>query len=279
MEEYEEYKLENLIKKIQESKQENSEFYLNIEKENDEIKQNTKINNNDCRYIADGKLFQEYLKHDNFSDKNYVYFISTLINSFYSTRMGADRLYATAIKFSRNGQFIDQILKCERPLNNTLLNKIKKTLCNKLHLRKTETKLRGKGNEFKSYSFATKFLAIHSKYSLIGGEYISLFPIYDGQVDIVIKKYKLNKIEILKKFIEKFNFSNSKEWLTFNQYCKDNKIKTIHLDDYTQFYKLMNLLSSSTELNLSQIDRLFWKLGDEIKKRKKEEKQKSKSAA
>ena len=272
-----EYKLENLIKKIQKSKQENSELSLNIEKENDEIKQNTKISNNDCRYIADGKLFQEYLKYDNFCDKNYVYFISTLINSFYSTRMGADRLYATAIKFARNGQFIDQILKYEQPLNNTMLYKIQKTLCHKLRLRKTE----GNGNKFRSYSFATKFLAIHSKYSLIGGEYISLFPIYDGQVDIVIKKYKLNKIEILKKFIEKFNFSNSKEWLTFNQYCKDNNIKTIHLDDYVQFYKLMNILSSSTGLNLSQIDRLFWKFGDKIKKRqrRREEKTKSKSVA
>lgn len=37
----------------------------------------------------------------------------------------------------------------------------------------------------------------------------------------------------------------------------------------------MNILSASTRLNLSQIDRLFWKLGDKIKK-EKEEKRKSK---
>ena len=44
----------------------------------------------------------------------------------------------------------------------------------------------------------------------------------------------------------------------------------------------MNILSASTRLNLSQIDRLFWKLGDKIKKEKekeKEEKRKSKSVA
>lgn len=274
----EEYKLKDLILKIK-IKQKNPDLSLNIEKEYDEIKQNKKINNNDCLYIADGKLFQEYIRYDDFCDRNYIYFISTLINSFYSTRMGADRLYATAMKFAKNGKFIEQIIKQERPLNNTQLKNINETLCQKLSLRKTE----GEGNQFKSYSFTTKFLAIHSKYRK-GGGYISLFPIYDGQVQLVIKKYKLNKIEILKKFIEKFNFSNSKEWLTFNKYCKDNKIKTIHLDNYIQFYKLMNILSASTRLNLSQIDRLFWKLGDKLgdkikKEKEKEEKSKSKSVA
>lgn len=277
----EEYKIEDLANIIIQIKQENPDLYLMIEEENDEIKQNTKINNNDCRYIADGKLFQEYLKHDNFCDRNYVYFISTLINSFYSTRMGADRLYATAMMFVENGKDIEKILKQEQPLSNEQLDMIQNISNKKLCLRDTEANLRNGGRDFKSYSFTTKFLAIHSKYRK-GGGYISLFPIYDGQVQLVIKKYKLNKIEILKKFIEKFNFSNSKEWLTFNQYCKDNKIKTIHLDDYIQFYKLMNILSASTRLNLSQIDRLFWKLGDKIKKEKekeKEEKRTSKSVS
>ena len=223
----EEYKIEDLANIIIQIKQENPDLYLMIEEENDEIKQNTKINNNDSRYIADGKLFQEYLKHDNFCDKNYVYFISTLINSFYSTRMGADRLYATAMMLVENGKDIEKILKQEQPLSDEQLDMIQNISNKKLSLRKTE----GEGNQFKSYSFTTKFLAIHSKYRK-GGGYISLFPIYDGQVQLVIKKYKLNKIEILKKFIEKFNFSNSKEWLTFNQYCKDNKIKTIQNNGY-----------------------------------------------
>lgn len=266
----EEYKLENLIKQIQESKQDNSELFLNIEKENDEIKQNTKINNNDCRYIADGKVFQEYIRYDSFNDKNYVYFISTLINSFYSTRMGADRLYATAMMLAENGKNVEKLLKQEQPLSDEQLDMVKNTLSQELCLRDAELNLRGEeSRSFRSYSFVTKFLAIHSKYRK-NGEYISLFPIYDGQVKLVIKKYKLNKIEILKKFVESFNFSTSKEWLSFNQYCKDNNIKNIHLDDYTQFYKLMNILSSSTELNLSQIDRLFWKLGDKIKREEKE---------
>ena len=239
-------------------------------RKNNETEKNNAISCFDCRYAADEKLLEKHLKYDNFRDKNYIYLISTLINSFYSTRMGADRLYATAIEFSDHGKFIEQILNQDRPLNNTQLDRIQKTLCQKLKLRKTEEKLRGEGKEFTSYSFATKFLAIHSKYSSIGKKYVSLFPIYDGQVKTVIKKFKLNNIHTIEEFVHKFKSEDTKEWIAFYQYCTDNNIKTVCLEDYTQFYKLMSLLSLVTELDFSQLDNLFWRLGDKIQKQEKE---------
>lgn len=248
------YELKDLISKIKQEKH----------KKDTKTEKDKEISCIDCRYAADEKLLESYLKYDNFRDKNYIYFISTLINSLYSTRMGADRLYATAIKFADHGVFIKQILNQDRPMNNTQLDRIHKTLCQKLRLRTTELKLCGVGKEFRSYSFATKFLAIHSKYSSVGGKYISLFPIYDSQVKTVIAKFKLHKIDTIKEFVTKFKFADTKEWQAFYDYCIKNNIKTVCLENYTQFYKLMRILSLAAKLNFSQIDNLFWKLGDKI---------------
>lgn len=250
------FELKDLIAKIRQEKN----------KKSTKIETSKEISCVDCRYAADEKLLEKYIKYDNFRDKNYIYLISTLINSFYSTRMGADRLYATAIEFADHGKFIEQILNQNRPMNNTQLDRIQNTLCQKLKLRSTELKLRGEGKEFKSYSFATKFLAIHSKYSSVGEKYVSLFPIYDGQVKTVITKFKLHKIDTIKEFVTKFKFADTEEWLTFYEYCMDNNIKTVCLENYPQFYKLMTILSLATELNFSQLDNLFWKLGDKIQR-------------
>lgn len=253
MKKYETDKLISIIKKEKSHKKVNT-----LNKEN--------ISCMDSRHVADDKILQKFIKNDDtvnkFRNKNYMYHISTLLNSFCSTRMGADRLFATAIKFSDHGKFIEAILNKQKPMNDTELNRIKETLCQKLKLRKTEEK--EESREFRSYSFATKFLAFHSEY--LSECKVSLFPIYDGQVKSVIVKYGLNKIATLKNFIEELGFTEKEEWLAFSNYCHENNIKTICLEEYPQFYKLMNIISLTTGLNLTQLDRLFWRLGDKIQR-------------
>lgn len=48
------------------------------------------------RYNIEQDILKKYINKEKYlsSEFKYVYMISTLINSFYSTRMGADRLYA-----------------------------------------------------------------------------------------------------------------------------------------------------------------------------------------
>ena len=165
-------------------------FYDEIEKA---LKDKETYNNK--RYEADKEMLEKYVDVEKImlekyvdvekiklGNLEYIYFISTLINSCYSTRMGADRLFATAIWLSGNKNCIKikDILTKEALDNNDLdfINGI----CNQ----KIEGVLGGV--KFHSHSFITKFLKIHDKY----GKTRKIFPIYDGNVVAVIKEYKLN---------------------------------------------------------------------------------------
>ena len=230
----------------------------------DKEKQTTKT-----RYDADDIMLEKYITDDDTPDKfknmEYMYHICTILNSCCSTRMGADHVYDTALAFSKHGDTIEEILKKDSPLNNKDLEKIKDTLCQKISPEDQDSK------KFRSYSFATKFLAFHSEYKYYKkGD--SLFPIYDSQVCTVIKKYGLNKINTLEEFVGnntdlKTEIKN-KLITEIHELHDDYKLKnTIHLDDYPQFYRLMRILSIATEINnLKRLDRIFWTIGDKIQK-------------
>ncbi len=223
-----------------------------------EIKDGKKIDSEKERAEADRKIFAKYLKYDRFDEEEYMYLICTILNSFCSTRMGADRVYATTMKFIKSAELIKNVLSQKGPLSNDSLNKIHEALCQKIQL--TEPGSR----EFTPYSFATKFLAFHSEYSSVGGEGISLFPIYDSQVGTIITKYGLKKKQTLEKFINKWTFTKNQEVFDLLDYFKN--VRTIDLRNYPQFYKLMRILSLSTGLNFTQLDRFLWKLGDKVQK-------------
>jgi len=233
----------------------------------------------DARYTADDIMLEKYITKDDTPDKfknmEYMYHICTILNSCCSTRMGAHRVYATALAFSKHGDTIKEILKKKSPLDNDDLEKIQDTLCQKISLEDQDSK------DFRSYSFATKFLAFHSEYKYYKKD-DSLFPIYDGQVCTVIKKYSLNKINTLEEFITKSkeNLELKKQKILeqekadLDKYRTKHKLKnTIHLDDYLQFYRLMRILSIATGINnLKRLDRIFWTLGDEIQEEQKQKK-------
>ena len=186
--------------------------------------------------------------------------------------MGADRIYAISMKIANNGAFIKQILSKEKYLCDTELNSIHEKFCEKLRLRTTERSENDRS--FCSYSFFTKFLAIHSRYT--SKDNISSFPIYDGQVKTVIESYKLNTISDLKNFIDCFGRNNKGLDNLFNDLKKTINEKTpqkrtIYLRNYVIFYKLMNVLSIATELDLTTLDQFFWKLGGKIQEERGKE--------
>ncbi len=236
-----------------------------------------------ARYDADDIMLKKYITNDDtpynkFKNKEYMYHICTILNSCCSTRMGAHRVYATALAFSDQGDTIKEMLEKESLLDDKDLEVIQNTLCQKISLKDKDSK------DFRSYSFATKFLAFHSRYKYNSKNNCSLFPIYDSQVSTVIKKYGLNKIDTLEEFIIKSQNKIEQERQKIlekekndldNYRTKHNLKRTIHLDEYPQFYRLMSIISIATELNLTDLDHIFWTLGDEIQKEEQKEKSES----
>ena len=249
-------------------------FYDEIEKA---LKDEETYNNE--RYDADDIMLKNYVDVEKIKPHNleYIYFISTLINSCYSTRMGADRLLATAKLLEEEAPEINNILNKEALDNKDL--KFIDGICNQ----KIEGVLGGV--KFRSYSFITKFLKIHDKY----GKTRKIFPIYDGNVIAVIKEYKLNEIEKLETIItnsrvdnkQKKNANNILEELREIFSANANK-KVIDFKNYVLFYKIMSILTIVLGTNFHDLDQAFWKLGKDIldeqrkEKKRKEKKRKEK---
>lgn len=183
---------------------------------------------------------EDYLK----SDLEYVYFVSTLINSFYSTRMGNDRLYIVAEYISqyRNIRKLDQIIKIINEKN-----------INKFQLKNVDKEIK-KPKSFKAYSFLSKYYAIHNRMLKHNGDY-SEFPIFDGRVEKCLK-------QIIHNVKENKNTNYSKKFV--------DKMKVFYIKDIYNYEKLYNMLNLIVEeinitkpqkaipLNLTNIDRYFW---------------------
>ncbi len=120
-----------------------------------------------ARYYNDEDCLRKYCVNANHSDFEYVYFISTLINSFYSTRMGAEKVFEMAKYIHQNSAMFNNIIQNN---DTSCLNKIKKI-----------------GNKYYNYTFITKYISIHSRYH--SPDNISKFPIYDSRVQAVLANY------------------------------------------------------------------------------------------
>ncbi len=140
-----------------------------------------KRNNLFERYKLDEAILEKYVNKDEYlkSDLDYVYFISTLINSFYSTRMGGHRIYAVS-QFISNYNDITTL--------EQVINIISSSQKSKIQIAKN-------GRKFCPYSFLTKYYAIHNR--IINGCKYSEIPIYDNSVDkslkVIIHYVKNNK--------------------------------------------------------------------------------------
>lgn len=201
------------------------------------------------RYSIDENILKKAINHygNEHKDIEIVYFKSTLINSFYSTRMGADLVYFAAKKICDFDLDLGKII-CEGPTESNLdslsglLNKISEDAV-------------AKANEkgYHPYSFFTKYIAIHNRI-LHGNTVKSKFPIYDNLVEKVIKH-----LDIYEKFCKSSDFTNV---------GKDLRI-------YKNLYYTIKYFAGKMNFdNFTDTDQVLWLLGKYIyPPRKNKEKQ------
>ena len=183
------------------------------------------------RYEIDESLLREHIKRlsANHKQLQVVYFKSTLINSFFSTRMGADLVFDTAQKICGIEESLQQIIQ-KGPSEN--LEKL--TSCFE------QLKNKGGNRNYYPFSFFTKYLAIHSR--ILSKEDISKFPIYDRLVEKVIKNSDIYS-----------QFTQSKHYK--DTHCGRN------LKQYQNLYHTLEYFSKCTKCDFTSLDKILWLIG------------------
>ena len=184
------------------------------------------------RYSLDESLLTQHI--NNSHDIENAYFKVTLINAFYSTRMGADLVYQAARHIEHNQNSIKQIIQ-KNSIDEDDLNNIN-IFC---HKKLSRDKLNENKEDYNPYSFFTKYLAIHDR--IVNKKEESKLPIYDTLVEKVIKSSDL--------IDGKFNLRN-----------------------YSSLFKTLNTIGKDYG-GFSSIDNILWTLGRFIfqNKQKKED--------
>lgn len=136
---------------------------------------------NRTRYSLDEEFLDKTI--NNSHDLKNAYLKATLINAFYSTRMGADLVYQAAKHIDRNKKNIEKLIE-KNTLGNEDLNFLN-TFC---HQKLSRDKLNEDSEDYNPYSFFTKYLAIHDR---ILHKREAKFPIYDTLVEKTIKSSNL----------------------------------------------------------------------------------------
>ena len=186
------------------------------------------------RYNADGELLKKHITNNSHTSSE-AYFKATLNSSCYSTRMGADRIYAAAQKIKDKKETIGKIID-EGPEKH--LNFLTKFL-----LKEKDTK------QYLPYSFFTKYFAIHQMY--VGkGKQVNC-PIYDSFVEKVIKHSDIYEEDDFKKYREEND-------------CNRN------LRNYKNLYWTIQYFADKlTEGNFTDLDHILWLLGKTIFKKER----------
>ena len=184
------------------------------------------------RYDYDERLLKEYIKPPLLENHNLesAYFKATLINSFYSTRMGAETLFKVVKKIEIYKDKINDIL-FSRHVVQEQLNSLNPF---------TEIKVERGEDSYGPYSFLTKYLAIHDRllcyhHSQHKQEY-SRLPIYDQLVSRCI-----------------VNLENKKQ------------LEATHnnLRNYQNLYRIISQIAQMMNYgdNLTSVDNVFWAIG------------------
>lgn len=186
------------------------------------------------RYYTEQDILKKYMNKEKYlsSEFEYVYMISTLINSFYSTRMGADRLYAVAEYISKNTN-INNLDKVITVINNARDN------------------LQYKNNNFGAYSFLTKYYSVHDRY--LSNTNSSNYPIFDSAVEKCFKNIIENKKQYSTKFqdyLNKFHKKDLRDYRKFNELIEN-------------FLAEINSNVSEKSLTKTELDKYFWTVGRE----------------
>lgn len=192
------------------------------------------------RYSTDEKILEEYVSkriHENSSFED-IYTVVTLINSFYSTRMGADDCFALSKILYCNHTEINKAIQSREPKPGLVQNIIE---------RQQELKQQDEKTKRVAFSFTTKYFSILSRFYDYKDKSIQetdkdLYPIYDSVVAKVLDYYfyvKTNK---------KSHVSSCKSKYKSN---KDDK-------GYERYVKIINDLKTKP---YKYLDNYLWKIG------------------
>lgn len=213
-----------------------------------DVKENYKKNIKSTRYHYDEKILKEIITQhkEDYLNANleYVYFISTLINSFYSTRMGNDRLFIVAEFISKYKGITtkDKVIEIIEDATQKPFEYKRTDSNTKEEIKKT----------FKASSFLSKYYAIHNRFLFHDGKY-SEYVILDSAVEKCIK----NIMDCAKG-------NHSKYSQTF---CKNiEKYKKKDLKNYKYLDEIINIICEEInrekdgiyKVTLTDIDNYFW---------------------
>ena len=170
------------------------------------------------RYSTDEKILEEYVqKHIKSNPKpsfDDIYTFVTLINSFYSTRMGADDCWSLSkILHDNHAEIWNAITEKRQDID--LVQKIIK---------------QQQDSKRVAFSFTTKYFSILSRFVVDK----DIYPIYDSVVANVLDYYFCKKNENNKKHsVSGCNSTNKKDYITYVKIIDDLNIKPYkHLDNY-----------------------------------------------
>ena len=154
-----------------------------------------------------------------------IYIITTLINSFYSTRMGADDCWNRAELLTKeHARIWPAIHKANVKTVQYIINQQKKS------------------KRPVGFSFTTKYFSILSRH--IAGQ--DIYPIYDSKVAKLLDYYFYvkNGRRGSKHSVSKFNNTNVK--------------------DYESYYTMMAELVESCGVSYKDLDNYLWRLGTDL---------------
>lgn len=194
------------------------------------------------RYKLDSKILNEKIDANKLSLENtdekleYIYYISTLINSFYSTRMGATRVYQVAKEINKKGPIkIDDIEKIIEIINGTSIS----------------YENSDKEKHYRPYSFLSKFFSLHCDRNL---------PLYDSRIENTIK------------LIIKCAKEPHTELYSPNFINQITNYKNTDLKDYEKFKEIVDLIreeigtnpkNNDEKISYDKLDKYFWVLWED----------------
>ncbi|MBO4746073.1 MAG: hypothetical protein J5613_03325 [Alphaproteobacteria bacterium] len=178
------------------------------------------------RYYVDEQILEDlvpkFIKQDSsFKD---IYTIVTLINSFYSTRMGPDDCFARAnLLFENHNRIWAAIHNLDVATVQNIID------------------LQRQGDRPVSFSFTTKYFSILSRY--VAKQ--DIYPIYDSKV-----------AKLLNYYFYKQNHAYTKSRVSG---CNTPTVK-----DYITYYNIISEIMASCKVSYKELDNYLWQLGTNL---------------
>ncbi len=191
-------------------------------------------------YKSSQNLLEKYFEADDHTDIDKIYHRVTLLNSFYSTRMGAERCYSVAEHIQENRELFNKLIfNDDKESKFKLINKLIPTTITYETIDKNKEV---KKHIYRPYSFITKYCAIYTW----GNHEECLYPIYDSLVRELLKK-------------ERKESSNPKIKSILKEYTINEQP-----ENYPDFYNALCEIKKYLNTDFRTLDIFMWREGKKL---------------